>query len=83
MGKQIEQANAIQAQVASPQMQQQVGTSNNGLAGMFANPTGQGTNNMFNLQQYGLAGTLGNYRNMWQPNKLGNYQISGGVGNII
>lgn len=33
--------------------------------------------------QQGLAGMLGNYRNMWQPNGGNNYQIVGGVGNII
>ena len=33
--------------------------------------------------QQGLAGVLGNYRSMWQPNGGNNYQVIGGVGNII
>lgn len=33
--------------------------------------------------QQGLAGVLGNYRSMWQPNSGNNYQVIGGVENII
>ena len=55
---------------------------NNGLANMFAN-TGQKVE-AGNVQgQQGLAGMLGNYRSMWQPNSGNNYQVVGGVRNII
>ena len=33
--------------------------------------------------QQGLAGSLGNYRSMWQPNGRNGYQVIGGVQNII
>ena len=66
---------------------------NAGLATLFGrNPqqAGQSTagapNKMEagNVQgQQGLAGALGNYRSMWQPNGGNNYQVIGGVGNII
>ena len=57
-------------------------SQNNGLANMFAN-TGQVVQNGDVQGQQGLAGMLGNYRNMWQPNGGNNYQVVGGVGNII
>lgn len=69
---------------------------NAGLAAMFGKNTQQ-TNQQDtpatispsrvvggNVQgQQGLAGMLGNYRNMWQPNGGNSYQVIGGVGNII
>ena len=55
---------------------------NNGLANMFAN-TGQKVENGNVQGQQGLAGMLGSYRSMWQPNSGNNYQVVGGVGNII
>ena len=52
---------------------------NNGLASMFGvmgqNPQGIG----LPAQQPMFSG----YKNMWQPNMGANYQIIGGVGNII
>ena len=66
---------------------------NAGLAAMFGrNPkqVGQSTastpNKMEagNVQgQQGLAGALGNYRSMGQPNGGNNYQVVGGVQNIV
>ena len=61
-------------------LQQQ--TQNNGLASMFAN-TGQQVQAGRVQGQQGLAGMLGNYRNMWQPNGGNSYQVVGGVQNII
>lgn len=58
-----------------------------GLANALSNPAGANTGQVVqngNVQgQQGLAGMLGNYRNMWQPNGGNNYQVVGGVGNII
>ena len=52
---------------------------NNGLASMFGvmgqNPQGIG----LPTQQPMFSG----YKNMWQPNMGANYQVIGGVGNII
>ena len=53
-----------------------------GLANMFAN-TGQQVQAGRVQGQQGLAGMLGNYRGMWQPNGGNNYQIVGGVENLI
>lgn len=61
-------------------LQQQ--TQSNGLASMFAN-TGQQVQAGRVQGQQGLAGMLGNYRGMWQPNGGSNYQIVGGVENLI
>lgn len=61
-------------------VQQQV--QSNGLANMFAN-TGQQVQAGRVQGQQGLAGMLGNYRGMWQPNGGNNYQIVGGVENLI
>ena len=61
-------------------LQQQ--TQSNGLASMFAN-TGQQVQAGRVQGQQGLAGMLGNYRGMWQPNGGNNYQIVGGVENLI
>ena len=79
--------------LAPAQMQQNVNTSVNagantgvntqqGLASMFAN-TGQQVQAGRVQGQQGLAGMLGNYRGMWQPNGGSNYQIVGGVENLI
>ena len=71
--------------LAPAQMQQNVNAGVNtqpGLANMFAN-TGQQVQAGRVQGQQGLAGMLGNYRGMWQPNGGNNYQIVGGVGNII
>ncbi len=71
--------------LAPAQMQQNVNagvTTQQGLANMFAN-TGQQVQAGRVQGQQGLAGMLGNYRGMWQPNGRNNYQIVGGVGNII
>ena len=74
--------------LAPAQMQQNVNAANAGvntqpgLANMFAN-TGQQIQAGRVQGQQGLAGMLGNYRNMWQPNGGNNYQVVGGVGNII
>ena len=74
--------------LAPAQMQQNVNAANAGvntqpgLADMFAN-TGQQIQAGRVQGQQGLAGMLGNYRNMWQPNGGNNYQVVGGVGNII
>lgn len=67
------------------QMQQNVNAGVNtqpGLANMFAN-TGQQVQAGRVQGQQGLAGMLGNYRGMWQPNGGNNYQIVGGVENLI
>ena len=53
-----------------------------GLAGMFA-ATGQQIQAGKPVGQQGLAGTLGNYRGMWQPGAGSNYQVIGGASNII
>ena len=74
--------------LAPSQMQQNVNAVNagvntqQGLASMFAN-TGQQVQAGRVQGQQGLAGMLGNYRSMWQPNGGNNYQVVGGVGNII
>lgn len=66
-------ANAVNAGVNAQQ----------GLANMFAN-TGQQVLQAGRVQgQQGLAGMLGNYRGMWQPNGGNNYQVVGGVQNLI
>lgn len=58
-----------------------------GLASVLVNPTetaAASTIGLGNVQgQQGLAGMLGNYRSMWQPNSGNNYQVVGGVRNII
>ena len=90
MGEKTDKLNDLKSQVATPQVgqQPQVGLpvvgqpTNNGLANMFAN-TGQIIQNGNVQGQQGLAGSLGNYRSMWQPNGGNNYQVVGGVGNII
>lgn len=58
---------------------------NNGLASMFSsvgkNPQGIGlTAQQPKLQQPMVAGR---YKNIWQPNMVADYQVIGGVGNII
>ena len=58
---------------------------NNGLASMFGsvgkNPQGIGlTAQQPQLQQ---PMVVGGYKNMWQPNMGANYQVIGGVGNIL
>ena len=58
---------------------------NNGLASMFSsvgkNPQGIGlTAKQPQLQQ---PMVVGGYKNMWQPNMGANYQVIGGVGNIL
>ena len=71
--------------LAPAQMQQNVNagvTTQQGLANMFAN-TGQQVQAGRVQGQQGLAGMLGNYRGMWQPNRGNNYQIVGGVENLI
>ena len=74
--------------LAPAQMQQNVNAANAGantqpgLANMFAN-TGQQVQAGRVQGQQGLAGMLGNYRGMWQPNGGNNYQIVGGVENLI
>lgn len=60
---------------------------NNGLASMFSsvgkNPQGIGlTAQQPQLQQQQPVVGVG-YKNMWQPNMGANYQVIGGVGNII
>ena len=90
MGEKTDKFNDLKSQVTTPQVvqQPQVGLpvvgqpTNNGLANMFAN-TGQVVQNSNAQGQQGLAGSLGNYRSMWQPNGGNNYQVVGGVGNII
>lgn len=58
-----------------------------GLANTLTNPSTVAAPNKVEAGkvqgQQGLAGMLGNYRNMWQPNGGNNYQVVGGVGNII
>ena len=74
--------------LAPAQMQQNVNATNTGvnaqqgLANMFAN-TGQQIQAGRVQGQQGLAGMLGNYRGMWQPNGGNNYQVLGGVQNLI
>ena len=74
--------------LAPAQMQQNVNATNTGvntqqgLANMFAN-TGQQVQAGRVQGQQGLAGMLGNYRGMWQPNGGSNYQVLGGVENLI
>ena len=74
--------------LAPAQMQQNVNAANTGvntqpgLANMFAN-TGQQVQAGRVQGQQGLAGMLGNYRGMWQPNGGNNYQVVGGVENLI
>ena len=74
--------------LAPSQMQQNVNATNAGvnaqpgLANMFANTRQQVQAGRVQGQQ-GLAGMLGNYRGMWQPNGGNNYQIVGGVENLI
>ena len=74
--------------LAPAQIQQNVNAANTGvttqqgLANMFAN-TGQQVQAGRVQGQQGLAGMLGNYRGMWQPNRGNNYQIVGGVENLI
>ena len=74
--------------LAPAQMQQNVNAANagvntqQGLADMFVN-TGQQIQAGRVQGQQGLAGMLGNYRGMWQPNGGNNYQIVGGVENLI
>lgn len=90
MGEKTDKFNDLKSQVTTPQVgqQPQVGLpvvgqpTNNGLANMFAN-TGQVVQNGNAQGQQGLAGSLGSYRSMWQPNGGNNYQVVGGVGNII
>ena len=90
IGEKTDKLNNLKSQVTTPQVgqQPQVGLpvvgqpTNNGLANMFAN-TGQVVQNGNVQGQQGLAGSLGNYRSMWQPNGGNNYQVVGGVGNII
>ena len=58
---------------------------NNGLASMFSsvgkNPQGIGlTAQQPKLQQ---PMVVGGYKNMWQPNMGADYQVIGGVGNIL
>ena len=75
--------------LAPAQIQQNVNAANagvttqQGLANMFANNTGQQVQAGRVQGQQGLAGMLGNYRGMWQPNGGNNYQIVGGVSNLI
>ena len=71
--------------LAPAQMQQNVNAGVNtqpGLANMFAN-TGQQVQAGRVQGQQVQAGMLGNYRGMWQPNRGSNYQIVGGVENLI
>ena len=90
MGEKTGKLNDLKSQVSASQVGQQPQAgqpttgqpANNGLANMFAN-TGQVIQNGNVQGQQGLAGMLGNYRSMWQPNGGNNYQVVGGVGNII
>ena len=90
MGEKTDKLNDLKSQATTPQVghQPQAGLpvigqpTNNGLANMFSN-TGQVIQNGNAQGQQGLAGVLGNYRNMWQPNGGNSYQVVGGVGNII
>ena len=59
-----------------------VGSGSQGLANMFADTRQQVQAGHVQGQQ-GLAEMLGNYRGMWQPNGGNNYQIVGGVENLI
>lgn len=58
---------------------------NNGLASMFGsvgqNPQGIGLTAQQPQLQQPVVGV--GYKNMWQPNMGANYQVIGGVGNII
>ena len=90
MGEKTDKLNDLKSQVSASQVGQQPQAglptagqpANNGLANMFAN-TGQVVQNGNVQGQQGLAGMLGNYRSMWQPNSGNNYQVVGGVRNII
>lgn len=68
----------------------QVGSGLAALFGRNAQQTGQATAAVPSRVeagnvpgQQGLSGMLGNYRSMWQPNGGNNYQVIGGVQNII
>ena len=86
------QFDMIEASKA-PQLTKNISDVDSGLAALFgrnaqqasqaavAAPNKMETGNVPNPQ--GLAGSLGNYRSMWQPNGGNNYQVVGGVGNII
>ena len=80
------QTNLTASQTIADTALQGGNTANNGqqqgLANMFAN-TGQQVQAGRVQGQQGLAGMLGNYRGMWQPNGGNNYQIVGGVENLI
>ena len=58
---------------------------NNGLASMFSsvgkNPQGIGLTAQ--QQQVQQPMVVGGYKNMWQPNMGADYQVIGGVGNIL
>lgn len=90
MGEKTDKLNNLKSQVTAPQDRQQPKAglptggqpANNGLANLFAN-TGQVIQNGNVKGQQGLAGMLDNYRSMWQPNGRNNYQVIGGVQNLI
>ena len=58
---------------------------NNGLASMFSsvgkNPQGIGLTAQQPQVQQPMV--VGGYKNMWQPNMVADYQVIGGVGNIL
>ena len=58
---------------------------NNGLASMFSsvgkNPRGIGLTAQQPQVQQPMV--VGGYKNMWQPNMGADYQVIGGVGNIL
>lgn len=58
---------------------------NNGLASMFSsvgkNPRGIGLTAQQPQVQQPMV--VGGYKNMWQPNMVADYQVIGGVGNIL
>lgn len=58
---------------------------NNGLASMFSsvgkNPQGIGLTAQQRQVQQPMV--VGGYKNMWQPNMVADYQVIGGVGNIL
>ena len=58
---------------------------NNGLASMFSsvgkNPQGIGLTAQQPQVQQPMV--VGGYKNMWQPNMGADYQVIGGVGNIL
>ena len=74
-------ASQAQAQ-AQPEPSKYV---NNGLASMFGirgqNPQGIGLTAQQPQVQQPMV--VGGYKNMWQPNMGANYQVIGGVGNIL